>query len=141
MTGFTKPEQYTLMNLWAMFRSPLMFGGDLPTNDDFTLSLLTNDEVLAVNQNSAKNKQLKAENGLIVWTADVPGTEDKYVAFFNINDAGTSEISVTPAELGIIGNYTAKDLWSKEAKGSVAEKFTVSVEPHASVLVRFSKAK
>ena len=61
------------MNLWAMFRSPLMFGGDLPTNDDFTLSLLTNDEVLAVNQNSAKNKQLKAENGLIVWTADVPG--------------------------------------------------------------------
>ena len=141
MTGFTKPEQYTLMNLWAMFRSPLMFGGDLPTNDEFTLSLLTNDEVLAVNQNSAKNKQMKAENGSIVWTADVPGTEDKYVAFFNINDAGTSEISVTPAELGITGNYTAKDLWSKEAKGSVAEKFTVSVEPHASVLVRFSKAK
>ncbi len=141
MTGFTKPEQYTLMNLWAMFRSPLMFGGDLPTNDEFTLSLLTNDELLAVNQNSAKNKQLKAENGLIVWTADVPETEDKYVAFFNINDAGTSEISVTPAELGITGNYTAKDLWSKEAKGSVAEKFTVSVEPHASVLVRFSKAK
>jgi len=141
MTGFTKPEQYTLMNLWAMFRSPLMFGGDLPTNDEFTLSLLTNDEVLAVNQNSAKNKQLKAENGLIVWTADVPGTEDKYVAFFNINDAGTSEISVTPAELGITGNYTAKDLWSKEDKGSVADKFTASVEPHASVLVRFSKVK
>jgi len=53
MTGFTKPEQYTLMNLWSMFRSPLMFGGDLPTNDEFTLSLITNDEVLAVNQNSA----------------------------------------------------------------------------------------
>ena len=141
MTGFTKPEQYTLMNLWAMFRSPLMFGGDLPTNDEFTLSLLTNDEVLAVNQNSAKNKQLKAENGLIVWTADIPGTEDKYVAFFNINDSGTSEISVTLAELGVTGNYTVKELWSKEDKGSVADKFTVSVEPHASVLVRFSKVK
>ena len=141
MTGFTKTEQYTLMNLWTMFRSPLMFGGDLPTNDEFTLSLLTNDEVLAVNQNSAKNNQLKTENGLIVWTADVPGTEDKYVAFFNINDAGNSEISVTPAELGITGNYSAKDLWSKEDKGSVADKFTVLVEPHASVLVRFSKAK
>ena len=141
MTGFTKPEQYTLMNLWAMFRSPLMFGGDLPTNDEFTLSLLTNDDVLAVNQNSAKNKQLKEENGLIVWTADVPGTEDKYVAFFNINDSIASEISVTLAELGVSGNYTAKDLWSKEDKGSVADKFTVSVEPHASVLVRFSKEK
>lgn len=141
MTGFTKPEQYTLMNLWAMFRSPLMFGGDLPTNDEFTLSLLTNDEVLAVNQNSTKNNQLKAENGLIVWTADVPGTEDKYVAFFNINDAGASEISVTLAELGVNGNYSVKDLWNKEDKGSVTDKFTVSVEPHASVLVRFSKAK
>jgi len=142
MTGFTKPEQYTLMNLWAMFRSPLMFGGDLPTNDDFTLSLLTNDEVLAVNQNSANNKQLKAENGLIVWTADVPGTEDKYVAFFNINDSITSEISVTHAELGISGNYSVKDLWNKEDKGTpVADKFSVSTDPHASVLVRFSKEK
>jgi hypothetical protein len=141
MTGFTKPEQYTLMNLWAMFRSPLMFGGDLPTNDDFTLSLLTNDEVLAVNQNSTGNKQLKEEKGLIVWTAGVPGTEDQYVAFFNINDSVTSEISVTPSELGISGNYTVKDLWSKEDKGIVTDKFSVAVEPHASVLVRFSKEK
>ena len=141
MTGFTKPEQYTLMNLWAMFRSPLMFGGDLPTNDDFTLSLLTNDEVLAVNQNSANNKQLKSENGLIVWTADVPGTEDKYVAFFNSQDSVASEISVTPEELGVSGNYSVKDLWSKEEKGVVADKFSVFVEPHASVLLRFSKVK
>jgi len=141
MSGFTKTEQYTLINLWAIFRSPLMFGGDLPTNDEFTLSLITNDEVLAVNQNSAKNKQLKSENGLIVWTADVPGSEDKYVAFFNINDTGNSEISVTLAELGITGNYSVKDLWNKENKGSFADKFTVSVEPHSSVLVRFSKVK
>ena len=141
MTGFTKTEQYTLMNLWAMFRSPLMFGGDLPSNDEFTLSLLTNDEALAVNQNSANNKQLKEENGLIVWTADVPGTEDKYVAFFNINDAGSSDISVTLAELGVSGNYSVKDLWSKEDKGTVTDKCTVAVEPHASLLLRFSKVK
>jgi hypothetical protein len=141
MSGFTKTEQFTLMNLWAIFRSPLMFGGDLPTNDEFTLSLLSNDEVLSVNQNSSNNKQLRSENGLIVWTADVPGTEDKYVAFFNINDADNSEISVTLTELGISGKYSAKDLWSKEDKGSVSEKFAVSVEPHGSVLVRFSKVK
>jgi len=118
-----------------------MFGGDLPSNDEFTLSLLTNDEVIAVNQNSSNNKQLKEENGLIVWTAEVPGTEDKYVAFFNSNDSVASEISVTPSELGISGNYEVKDLWSKEEKGAVADKFSVSVEPHASVLVRFSKSK
>lgn len=141
MTGFTKAEQYTLMNLWSMFRSPLMFGGDLPTNDDFTLSLLTNDEVLAVNQNSAGNKELKSENGLIVWTADVPESDDKYVAFFNINDEANSDISVTLSELGISGNYTVKDLWTKEDKSFNGDTFTVAVEPHASVLVRFSKSK
>jgi alpha-galactosidase len=139
MTGFTQTEQYTLMNLWAIFRSPLMYGGDLPSNDEFTLSLLTNDEVLAVNQNSSNNKQLKSENGLIVWTADVPGTEDKYVAFFNINDSLSSKISITPAELGVSENYSVKDLWNKEDKGTIADKFTVSLEPHASVLVRFTK--
>lgn len=141
MTGFTKTEQYTLMNLWAMFRSPLIFGGDLPSNDEFTLSLLTNDDMLAVNQKSTNNKQLKDENGLIVWAADVPESEDKYVAFFNTNNAGTSEISVTLAELGVNGNYAVKDLWSKEDKGSITDKFTVVVEPHASILVRFSKVK
>ncbi len=141
MTGFTKPEQYTLMNLWSMFRSPLMFGGDLPTNDKFTLSLLTNDEVLAVNQNSAGNKQLKAENGLIVWTAEVPDTDDKYVAFFNINDSITSDISITLTEMGLTGSYSVKDLWNKEYKGTVEDEYTVSVEPHASELVRFSRVK
>lgn len=83
MTGFSQKEQITLMNLWAIFRSPLMFGGDLPSNDAFTLSLLTNDEVLSVNQHSAGNKQLKELNGLIVWTAEVPDSKDKYVALFN----------------------------------------------------------
>ncbi|MDP2113714.1 MAG: glycoside hydrolase family 27 protein [Bacteroidota bacterium] len=141
MSGFTKAEQYTVMNLWAMFRSPLMFGGDLPSNDEFTLSLLTNDEILAVNQNSTNNKQLKEENGLIVWTADAPESEDKYVAFFNTNDSGTSEISATLAELGVSGNYSVKDLWTKEDKGTVADEFTVSVEPHASFLLKFSKVK
>jgi hypothetical protein len=141
MTGFTQTEQYTLMNLWAMFRSPLMFGGDLPSNDEFTLSLLTNDEVLEVTKNSANNKQLKEESGLIVWTADVPETDDKYVAFFNTNDSIASDITVTLTELGVTGNYTVKDLWSREQKGTVSDKFTARVEPHGSFLFRFSKTE
>mgnify|MGYP002350229432 CR=1 FL=1 len=139
MCGLSKAEQYTLMNLWAIFRSPLMFGGDLPSNDEFTLSLLTNDEVLAVNQHSSGNKQLKAENGLIVWTADVPDSEDKYAAFFNINNTQSEEIQVTLKELDISGTYQVKDLWSKEVKEKVTENFSVRIDPHASILVRFSK--
>ena len=47
-THFTKDEQFTLMTLWCIARSPLIMGGNMPKNDDFTLALLTNDEVLAV---------------------------------------------------------------------------------------------
>ncbi|WP_370479289.1 NPCBM/NEW2 domain-containing protein [Tamlana flava] len=82
-TKFTKDEQYTLMTLWTMFKSPLMFGGNLPDNDDFTNSLLTNKEVLEVHSKSVNNKQWFNENDLISWTADDPYRNDKFVAVFN----------------------------------------------------------
>jgi hypothetical protein len=82
-THFTRDEHYTLMTLWCIARSPLILGGNLPKNDEFELSLLTNDEVLAVNQNSANNRQLCNTNNQIAWVADVPGTKDKYLAVFN----------------------------------------------------------
>jgi hypothetical protein len=86
MTGFTKDEQFTLMTLFAIFRSPLMFGGDLPSNDDFTTSLITNNDVLNVNQNSINGKQLFRDNDLVAWAADDPKTGDKYLALFNASD-------------------------------------------------------
>jgi hypothetical protein len=85
-SGFSKDEQYTLMTLYSIFRSPLMFGGDLPSNDDFTLSLITNKDVLDVNQHSANARELFRKNDLIAWTADDPETGDKYLALFNASD-------------------------------------------------------
>jgi alpha-galactosidase len=85
-SGFTRDEQITLMTLFSIFRSPLMFGGDLPGNDPFTLSLITNKEVLEVNQHSTNGKQLFRENDLIAWSADDPKTGDKYLALFNASD-------------------------------------------------------
>ena len=85
-TAFTKDEQYTLMSLFAIFRSPLMFGGDLPSNDSFTLSLITNKDVLYVNQHSINGKQLFREGDLITWSADDPKNGDKFVALFNAQD-------------------------------------------------------
>jgi alpha-galactosidase len=85
-SGFTKDEQYTLMTLFSIFRSPLMFGGDLPSNDEFTLSLITNKDVMYVNQQSINGKQLFRENDLIAWTADDQKTGDKYLALFNASD-------------------------------------------------------
>ncbi len=86
-THFTPDEHYTLMSLWCIGRSPLILGGNLPKNDDFTVSLLTNDEVIAVNQNSINNKQLFNTNHHVGWVADVPGSKDKYVAVFNLSPA------------------------------------------------------
>ncbi len=86
-TRFTKDEQYTMMSLWSIARSPLMMGGDLTRNDDFTLSLLTNDEILGVNQHSRKNRQLFRRDGFVAWIADAPRQGAKYLAVFNTQSA------------------------------------------------------
>lgn len=83
-TKFTRDEQYTMMNLWTIFKSPLMFGGDLPQNDEFTNSLLTNRDVLRMHHYSTNNRELFNQDGKVIWTADDPETGDKYVALFNI---------------------------------------------------------
>lgn len=87
-TRFTQDEQYTLMSLWAIGRSPLIFGGDMTKLDAFTKEMLTNPEMLKVNQESQNNRQVYRHNNLIAWTADVPGSKDKYVALFNAQSNG-----------------------------------------------------
>jgi len=85
-THFTRDEQILCMTLWCIARSPLIVGADLTRLDAFTRDLLTNPEVIAVNQHSLHNRQLSRHGELIVWTADVPGSRDRYVALFNAND-------------------------------------------------------
>jgi len=87
-TNFTKDEQYTLMSMWAIGSSPLIFGGDMTRLDDFTKEMLTNPEMLKVNQQSINNRQVSRDKNLIVWTADVPNSKDKYVALFNAQSKG-----------------------------------------------------
>jgi alpha-galactosidase len=93
-TRFTHDEQFTCMTLWTIARSPLILGADLTQLDDFTRALLTNPEVLSVNQKSTNNRQLSRRDDLIVWTADVPNSRDRYVAFFN------AQSNDTPFNLG-----------------------------------------
>ena len=86
-TWFTRDEEVTLMTLWSIARSPLMLGADLTRLDGPTLGLLTNDEVIAVNQSSGNNRQLfRDTDGGIGWVADAPGGGDRYVALFNAGD-------------------------------------------------------
>ncbi len=86
-TWFSPSEQETLMTLWSIARSPLMLGADLTKLDSSTLALLTNDEVIAVNQASSNNRQLfRRPDGEIGWIADAGDGRGKYVALFNTRD-------------------------------------------------------
>lgn len=85
-TRFSPEEQVAMMTLWCVARSPLMHGGDLSKTDDFTLSLLSNEEVIELNQRSAGNRPLWERDGFIAWTAEVPNSPDRYLALFNVRD-------------------------------------------------------
>ncbi len=143
MTRLTHDEQTTLMTLWCIFRSPLMFGGDLPSNDEFTLSLLTNDEVVAVDQNGDGGRELFNKDGLIAWVADVPNSKDRYLALFNTRTApesGEKTVSVQVAfkELGVIGRCALRDLWAKKDLGEFSDTFATPIAYHGAGLYRVS---
>jgi len=131
----THDEQYTLMTLWSIFRSPLMFGGDLPSSDAFTLALITNPEVLAVNQHSTNGHQSYRQGDTIAWTADAPGENAKYVAVFNIGE-GRQAIDLKWRDLGITTKQApVRDLWMHADLGT-KEQIHVSLARHASVFYK-----
>jgi alpha-galactosidase len=103
-TRLTTNEQRTLMTVWSIARSPLIMGGHLPNNDAFTLSMLTNREVIAVNQASSNNRQLFRQNDAIAWTAEVPGSLARYIALINA-DSSFDEASAL-FDSGVINRST-----------------------------------
>ncbi len=147
MSGLTKEEQITMMTLFSIFRSPLMFGGNLPDNDAFTLSLITNREVLYVNQHSAENRQLFNEDGKVAWAAKDPKTGDKFLALFNISEpvapnvVEVKNISVKLDQLGIKGSCVVTDLWSGKKLGKFKGEFSQDFQTHASGLYKISVKK
>jgi len=131
----THDEQYTLMSLWSIFRSPLMMGGDIPSSDTFTIKLLTNPEVIAVNQYSEDGRQSYREGNTVAWTSDVPESTSKYVAIFNIGDT-QEDVRLPWASVGVTASKaTVRDLWlHKDTTGVGA--VDVALRPHASTLMK-----
>jgi len=141
-THFTRDEQITLMSLWCIARSPLMIGADLTKLDDFTLSLLTNDEVIAVDQKSSNNHELFRHDGLYGWVADMPDSPDKFLALFNTQSPdATSNPTAVPvklSDLGFAGKARIRDLWQQKDLGSVADEFAPVLNAHGAGLYRVS---
>lgn len=133
---FTKDEQITLMSFWCITRSPLMFGGNLPENDEATLALVTNAEVLAVNQNSTNNKPLY-HGQYPVWVADVPNSKDKYLAVFNRNPKNPQNIKVKLSDIGI-KKCKVTDLWTHNEIGEFTDQFAPQINSHGAGLYRLA---
>ncbi len=112
VTNFTEDEQKLLMSLWAMFRSPLMFGGDMTFNDEFTLSLMQNTDLININKNSHSGREVYRKGNEIVWAAN--GNDGEYyVAQFNVGDEEiTSKFPVS--FIGIEDEVCGTELWTKE---------------------------
>ena len=140
---FTREEQITMVTLWSIFRSPLIMGGDLTKLDAFTKSLLTNPEVIAVNQNSTGNRQLFRRDGFVAWIADVPGSTDRYLALFNTQNkpAGTNvpptaKVEANLAAVGFTGSCKIRDLWMNEDRPEVSGVFAPEIPWHGAGLYR-----
>jgi alpha-galactosidase len=140
-TRFTTDEQRTLMSLWSIARSPLIFGGDLPTSSPDTIALLTNDEVLAVDQKAVASRQLFARENQIAWASDLPGSAEKYLAVFNVGDQAAADIPVSWSELGLSGTVRVRDLWTHADIGSFAGSHSFSIPPHGAGLYKLTPAR
>jgi hypothetical protein len=135
-SALTDDECYTLMSLWCITRSPMIFGGNLPENTAFTTSLLTNPEVIAVNQNSTGNRP--AYTGTYpVWIANVPDSgDDKYLAIFN-RDSSAAAVQVTLANIGV-KRCLVRDLWSRTDLGEYTDTFSCQVNAHGAKLYKLT---
>lgn len=128
-SGFTKEEQKTMMTLWAVFRSPLFFGGELRLTDNYTLSLVTNPEVINVNQNSEKPLLVYNKGGIAVWQTKIENCTA--VAVFNLSDE-EKHYKLSFLNLGIENVRAVRDLWARKDIPKCENDVTVSLKPHSS---------
>ncbi|MGA7706302.1 MAG: glycoside hydrolase family 27 protein, partial [Acidobacteriaceae bacterium] len=131
----TPDETRTVLTLWAIARSPLILGANLTRMDSVTESMLTNREVVAVDQDSTGNQARLHTKTAWVWTARATSAKGEYVALFNVSDAPI-DLSYTWHDLGISsGKHQVHDLWLHRVLDQT-QGIKVTLTPHASVLYR-----
>ena len=132
-THFTKEEQKTMMTLWCMFRSPLMIGAELTMMDDWTLSLLTNRDVLALMKETCRGTQIARTDDYAVWKNMDEASGRLVVALFNLSDE-ESLLSIGVRELGEDGlqgeDAALYELWEKQESRAVSGRIEAQVPAH-----------
>ncbi|MBI3194040.1 MAG: NPCBM/NEW2 domain-containing protein [Ignavibacteriae bacterium] len=150
----TSDEQYTHISLWSLLASPLLIGCDLSRLDDFTLNLLTNDEVIEINQDplGKQASRIFNQNGNQIWVKELEDGS-KAVGLFYVGDdekktpadyfewerKSKATISLPASSLGFNGRFTVRDVWRQIDLGMFEEQFDVEVPWHGVALLRISK--
>jgi len=134
-TRFTQDEQRTMMSLWCLFRSPLMMGGEMRDNDEWTLSLLTNEEVLAVHRCENQARQIMRDRFQAIWHNHC--ADGVYLGLFNLSDEERA-VGCPLREIGL-DKASARDLWLRKDIGTYEREITIQLQPHASVLLKLTK--
>ena len=132
-------EQITHISMWSLLSSPLLIGCDLTKLDAFTKALLTNDDVLDVNQDPLGKPagRITQDGDAQVWARQLyDGTHA--VGLVNTG-SDRADISVTWAQLGLTGKQPVRDLWQQKELGGFATGYTASVPAHGSVLIKIGK--
>jgi alpha-galactosidase len=138
-TRLTPNEQYTHISLWCLLSSPLLIGCDMTQLDPFTLGLLSNDEVLDVDQDPLGRQAscVSKEGPLEVWAKDMQDGS-KAVGLFN-RGYGAATVTAKWSNLGLTGKQKVRDLWRQKDLGTSNGEFTAKVPRHGVVLVKISK--
>ena len=139
MTGLTPDEQYTHISMWCMQSAPLLIGCDMEKLDPFTLGLLTNDEVLAVDQD-ALGKQAVRVNTIGSVDVYLKELEDgsRVVGFFNRGPQVETADFDKLAGLGMPGALLARDLWSQKDLGNVEGVIRATINSHGAVPIKLT---
>jgi hypothetical protein len=134
-------EQYTHISLWCLLSAPLLIGCDMSQLDAFTLNLLTNDEVLAVDQDEAAKPAVKAydQNHLQVWTKDLMDGS-KAIGIFNLSDS-VINATINFSDLKLTATQKLRDIWRQKDLGVVSQHYSVSIASHGVLLLKATTAR
>jgi len=137
--GMTETEYKTHMSLWAMLAAPLLAGNDLRNMSPLILGILTNREVIAVDQDKdgKQGKQFWKSADQEIWTRPLSGSKQA-VAFFN-RASEPAKMTIKLADLGIKGKIHARDLWEQTDMELTGSEYSVTVPGHGVVLLRLGR--
>lgn len=137
-TALTPNEQYSYMSMWSLMAAPLIFSGDMAKLDAFTLNVLCNTEVIAVDQDplGRQGKIQRHNDGEFVLVKDLEDGS-KAVGLFNL-DERPAKLSISWNDLGISGKQRVRDLWRQKDLGKFGNSFQTEIPRHGVALIKIT---